>query len=142
MSVDPGPELPLGDPLPQTSAPPVPVLPVATMGQRAGAALLEMILFGACLGIGWVIWWIALWDHGLTPAKSVLKLRVVRPVDGSVPSTLHMAAHELLTKAMLPLVLVTSAVALTDPEHRSLWDHVTKLSVISDRPAEASTEPT
>lgn len=124
---------------PETSLPPV--LRVATMRQRAGAAALELLLFGVCLGVGWVLWWITLWDQGLTPAKAVLKLRVVRVADGSRPSTLHMAAHELLTKLALPLVLVTSAVALTDPGHRSLWDQLTKLSVVSDRPEVARTEP-
>jgi hypothetical protein len=52
-----------------------------------------------------------------------------------------MAAHELLAKLLLPLALVTAAVALVDDDHRSLWDHVTRTVVVRDRPAEAGTEP-
>jgi uncharacterized RDD family membrane protein YckC len=117
-----------------------PQLPQASIGQRVAAGALELLLFGVCLGVGWLLWWIVLWDHGTTPAKSVLKLRVVR-LDGTTPSTWRMAAHELLAKGLLPLILVTSAVALVDDRRRSLWDQATGLVVISDRPEAPGTDP-
>ncbi|MEY2570981.1 MAG: hypothetical protein QOE63_1331 [Acidimicrobiaceae bacterium] len=113
----------------------------ASMGARVGAAALELLLFGICLGIGWLLWWITLWDHGTTPAKAVLKLRVASVVDGGQPSSLRMAAHEALAKLLSPLALVTAAVALVDDDHRSLWDHVTGTVVIRDRQEAASTDP-
>jgi uncharacterized RDD family membrane protein YckC len=114
-------------------APPVVEHDHASIGERVGAAALELLLFGACLGVGWILWWIVLWDHGQTPAKAALKLRVVRVSDGYIPSTGRMAAHELLAKGLLPLALVTGAVALVDQHHRSLWDQVTRTVVIRDR---------
>jgi uncharacterized RDD family membrane protein YckC len=129
------------------AAPPVGDEPAAVsyesagMGARVGAAAIELLLFGICLGIGWLLWWITLWDHGTTPAKAVLKLRVVSAADGSQPSSLRMAAHEVLAKLLSPLALVTAAVALVDDEHRSLWDHVTGTVVIRDRQEAASTDP-
>lgn len=105
----------------------------ASIGQRVGAAALELLLFGACLGVGWLLWWIVLWDNGQTPAKAALKLRVVRASDGYIPPTGRMAAHELLAKGLLPLALVSGAVALVDHDHRSLWDRVTGTVVIRDR---------
>ena len=104
----------------------------ASIGQRVGAAALEVLLFGACLGVGWLLWWIVLWDNGQTPAKAALKLRVVRASDGYIPPTGRMAAHELLAKGLLPLALVSGAVALVDRDHRSLWDRVTGTVVIRD----------
>jgi len=118
--------------LPYDEAPIETGLDHASHAQRAGAAMLELVLFGAGLGIGWLIWWVALWNQGVTPAKSVLKLRVRRVTDGSLPSWRRMAAHELLAKGLLPLALVTAAVALVDGDRRSLWDHVTGVAVVRD----------
>jgi uncharacterized RDD family membrane protein YckC len=112
----------------------------ASIGQRVGAAALELLLFGACLGVGWLLWWIVLWDHGQTPAKAALKLRVVRASDGFIPPTGRMAAHELLAKGLLPLGLVSGTVALVDRDHRSAWDRVTGTVVIRDRRKAAGTE--
>jgi len=121
-----------------------PVLPDyerAAVGARVGAAALELLLFVICLGIGWLLWWITLWDHGTTPAKAVLKLRVASVADGGQPSSSRMAAHEVLAKLLLPLALVTAAVALVDDHHRSLWDHVTGTVVVRDRQEAAGSDP-
>ena len=127
------------------SAPPdVPIAggeELASVGARVGAALLELLLFGICLGVGWLLWWITLWDHGTTPAKAVLKLRIATFADGGQPSSGRMAVHELLAKLLLPLALVTAAVALVDDHRRSLWDHVTRTVVVRDRREAAGTDP-
>lgn len=105
--------------------------PSASYAQRAGAAVLELLLFGVTLGAGWVVWWITLWDSGRTPAKAVLHLRVARLSDGRPPTVGRMALHELLTKLLVPLALITAAVALVDDQRRSLWDHVTGTIVVA-----------
>jgi uncharacterized RDD family membrane protein YckC len=120
--------------------PPTCVLDHASVGQRVGAAMLELLLFGATLGIGWLLWWIVLWDHGKTPAKAVLKLRLVRMKDGSPASTWRVGAHEVLAKGLLPLVLVTIAIALVDHDRRGLWDHMTRTAVVRERAVEASSD--
>jgi len=112
----------------------------ATIGDRVLAAALELALFVLCFGIGWLLWWVVLWDHATTPAKSILKLHVVSATDGSDASSGRMAAHELLAKLLLPLVLVSAAVALVDDDRRGLWEHATRTVVVRDRLEEPGTD--
>jgi uncharacterized RDD family membrane protein YckC len=113
----------------------------ATAVDRVLAAAIELGLFVLCFGLGWLLWWVVLWDHSTTPAKAVLKLRVVDARTGAHASSARMAAHELLAKLLLPLVLVTAAIALVDDDRRGLWEHVTRTAVVRDRLEEASTDP-
>ena len=113
---------------------------VATTGDRVLAAVLELVLFILCFGVGWLLWWVVLWDHATTPAKTVLKLRIVSAVDGTDATSGRMAAHELLAKALLPLMLVSAAVALVDDDRRGLWEHATRTVVVRDRLEEPGTD--
>ena len=113
----------------------------ATVVDRVLVAALELVLFGLCFGVGWLLWWVVLWDHATTPAKAVLKLRIVDVRSGAEASSGRIAAHELLAKLLLPLVLVTGAVALVDDDRRGLWEHLTGTAVVRDRLEEAGTDP-
>src|SRR5437870_7006890 len=75
---------------PPISVPAPELVPLSTakpagVGTRLGCALLEVVLFVAGLGVGWVVWWVALWSRGETPARSILHLELVR-VDGATPA--------------------------------------------------------
>jgi hypothetical protein len=52
-------------------------LPLASVGMRLWGVILESILAVVTLGIGWIIWYLVVVGRGLTPARQVLKLRVV-----------------------------------------------------------------
>lgn len=52
-------------------------LPLASIGMRIWGVILEAILGVVTLGIGWLIWYFVVVGRGLTPARQVLKLRVV-----------------------------------------------------------------
>ena len=60
------------------SVPPDPLSMLASKGRRFGAYLLEIPLTIVTLGIGYIIWMLIVWARGQTPAKQLLKMRVVR----------------------------------------------------------------
>lgn len=49
----------------------------AAISQRIGSYLLESLLQSVTLFIGWAIWSMFTWKDGQTPAKKLLRLRVV-----------------------------------------------------------------
>ena len=51
---------------------------LASRGRRLGAFLLEPLLFAVTLVVGWLIWSLIVYSRGQTPAKQVLKMRVIR----------------------------------------------------------------
>src|SRR4051794_1602934 len=55
---------------------------VSSAGKRFGAFLLEIPLAIVTLGIGWVIWDLILWQDGRSPAKQLLKMRIVDAASG------------------------------------------------------------
>lgn len=52
-------------------------LPLATVGMRIWSVILEAILVVVTLGIGWLIWYFVVVGRGLTPARAILKLKVI-----------------------------------------------------------------
>ena len=54
----------------------------AGIGRRVAAYLLDIVLFFVTLIIGYIIWWLFTLSNGQTPAKQLLKIRVMR-VDGT-----------------------------------------------------------
>ncbi|MGI8662512.1 MAG: hypothetical protein ACR2LQ_04770 [Acidimicrobiales bacterium] len=126
-------------PPPTLQTPPVEIAVVsapdvaAGIGVRVGCALLEMILFVAGLGVGWIIWWVALWSRGSSPARSILHLELVRS-DGSGASRAgRTAARELLAKVLLALAPISAAVWLVG--HRGIWDRATGTTIVRREPA-------
>ena len=55
---------------------------IAGIGSRIGSALLDLILVFATLYIGWLIWAAITAGKGQTPAKQLLKIRVVDATTG------------------------------------------------------------
>ena len=68
----------------------------ASFQHRLGALVLDAILMGLTLGIGWLIWSFIIWGNGQTPAKQILKIRVYNAENGRVVSWGHMALREAL----------------------------------------------
>jgi hypothetical protein len=61
-----------------------------------GAVALDLFLIPVTLGAGWVLWSLALWRSGRTPAKQILHLRVVHPATGAPAGFAAMAKRALL----------------------------------------------
>jgi uncharacterized RDD family membrane protein YckC len=126
-------------------APPAPgaapgvALQLSTPGKRFGAMLLEIVLAIVTLGIGWLIWWVIVWGKATTPAKQLMKMRVVK-VDENRPATWgEMAMRELLGKSVLANVtfgityIIGGIMLLGDDANRqALWDKIAGTTVVED----------
>lgn len=115
----------------------VPALPAGASfsqpGSRLGAALLEGLLAVVTLGIGWLVWSFVLWGKGTTPAKSILKMKVVDATGR--PLTLGaMALRELLLKPIIGgwTLYIGYLWMLWDPNKQALYDKVQKTFVVAD----------
>ena len=70
--------------------------PKASVQHRLGGYFLDLGLALITLGIGWVIWSLIVWRQGLTPAKQILKLRVVAEESRTNATWGHMAIRQFL----------------------------------------------
>ncbi|WP_419927306.1 RDD family protein [Candidatus Poriferisocius sp.] len=121
--------------------------------RRAAEFLLECLLFFVTLVIGWAIWSLVAYGQGQTPAKQILKMRVVRVSDGSTASGWRMAVREIFFKSgfwfaflvatpfpsvaaiffgLACIWLLTGwVVAVRDPAGRTLWDKMLGTVVVT-----------
>ena len=88
-----------------------PELELASQGRRLAAYVLDVVLFGLTLGIGWLIWLLIVGQRGQNPAKQLLGMHVVRE-DGSRAGLGWMLLREIVIKwaAFVVLDLVLSPV--------------------------------
>lgn len=70
--------------------------PKASIKHRLGGYFLDLGLALLTLGIGWVIWSLFAWRNGQTPAKQILKMRVVAEEGRNNATWKHMAIRQLL----------------------------------------------
>ena len=70
--------------------------PKASAQHRLGGYLLDIGLALLTLGIGWLIWSLVAWRNGQTPAKQILKLRVVAEENRTNATWGHMAIRQFL----------------------------------------------
>jgi len=70
--------------------------PKASIKHRLGGYLLDLGLALITLGIGWVIWSLFAWRNGQTPAKQILKMRVVAEENRTNATWGHMAIRQFL----------------------------------------------
>jgi uncharacterized RDD family membrane protein YckC len=131
--------LPPPPPPPSMSpAPPMsrPALPLTSKGKRFLAHLLEAVLVVVTLFIGWIIWSIVLWKKGQTPAKSLLKMRVVKADEYRPLNRGDMALRELVGKFLLSVIpfyqLVSAVFVLFDDRNQAIWDKLVKSVVVDD----------
>lgn len=110
--------------------------PLSSKLKRLGAAILDGLLFLVTLGIGWIIWWVVLWKYGQSPAKSILKMRVIKADTGRCATTGEMALRELVGRWLLGFIpfygLVDAIFVLVDERSQALHDKVAGTVVIDD----------
>ena len=70
--------------------------PKASVQHRLGGFFLDLALIIVTLGIGWMIWSLVAWRSGQTPAKQILKMRVLHESTGKPATWGHMAVREFL----------------------------------------------
>lgn len=118
-------------------------VPLSSIGKRLGGYLLEIVLAVVTLLIGWLVWSFVVWAKGQTPAKALLKMRVVKPATGRSLSWGQMFVREFLVKGVLiGLVLSTitfGIIGLVAPllifggtMRQTLWDRIAKTVVVDD----------
>lgn len=70
--------------------------PKASIKHRLGGYFLDLALAILTLGVGWIIWSLFAWRNGQTPAKQILKMRVVAEEGRNNATWKHMAIRQLL----------------------------------------------
>jgi uncharacterized RDD family membrane protein YckC len=114
-----------------------PAVQLTGAGKRFGAWLLDLLLLMVTLVIGYVIWSIILWGKGQSPAKSILKMRVVaanefRPL-GRGDMALRSLVGKILIGSVVPFYLLISGIfVLADDRNQALWDKIAKSVVVDD----------
>jgi uncharacterized RDD family membrane protein YckC len=107
-------------------------------GVRLGAALLDLLLIVVTCGIGWLIWSVVLWAQSTSPAKKMLKLRVVDIKTGAPATMQQMLMRELLGKYVLGSVTsgITSFIGaimiLVQPSRQGVWDYLSRTTVVRE----------
>ncbi len=95
---------------------------------------------GFTLYIGWIIWTLIILGRGQTPAKQLLKMRIVNVDDGQVVSYGKGFVREFLAKGLFALVvLFTLGLGLIlyfwltwDDKNQELWDKMCDTVVVED----------
>ncbi|WP_428114708.1 RDD family protein [Candidatus Poriferisodalis sp.] len=105
---------------------------------RLGAAILEGVLVGLTLGIGWVIWALFIVQRGQTPAKSLLQLRVIdaqslEPVGFVRMFFVRGLIADLVASVAIILTLgVLMFMPFWDRRNQTLWEKLSGTHVVVD----------
>ena len=104
---------------------------------RIGAALLDGVLMVVTLWIGWFIWSIVLFKESTSPAKKILKMRIVDANTGAPASMQQMVMREIVGKMVLGwvtgVVTLASVIMLwVAPRRQAVWDYVGTTVVVHD----------
>ncbi len=91
------------DPSPATLDPTTMLAPRA---RRFGGYVLEVLLIVLTLGVGWLIWSLVIWQKSQTPAKYLLKMRVVKLESRSGASYGIMFLKSLGISVLFSLILL------------------------------------
>jgi uncharacterized RDD family membrane protein YckC len=112
-------------------------LPLSTGGRRIGSYFLDGVLAIVTLGIGWLIWSMVVWGKGQSPAKSLMKMRVVRLDTNKAASWGQMALRELVGKSILGsitfgITYIVSIFMILGDSRQGVWDKVANTTVVDD----------
>lgn len=119
-----------------------------SLSQRASALLIDYLLVVLTVGIGWIVWATFTLDQGQTPAKQLLKMRVIRKDKEQAAGIGWMVLRELLLKMLVPLLVLfhwqffllvlaiwlaaNLAYLLGKGDNQALWDKMLRTTVITD----------
>jgi uncharacterized RDD family membrane protein YckC len=88
-------------------------------------------------GIGWLIWSIVLWQQSTSPAKKMLKLKIVDFNTGAPATMTQMLLREGLGKIVLGTItgitgLISAVLILVVPGRQGVWDYIAKTTVVRE----------
>jgi uncharacterized RDD family membrane protein YckC len=120
----------------------VPLPPGVTLSTpwlRLGSRIVEGLLGIVTLGIGWLIWAAMIAGSGQTPAKKLLKLRVIgtdtlRPVGFSKMFWMRGIVGNILTSLVcfIPFGFIVLFMPFWDDKNQNLWDKISNTYVVTD----------
>jgi len=111
---------------------------VANPGLRFGSYLLESLLIIVTLGVGWLIWASMIASTGQTPAKRLLKLRVIdantlKPVGfGKMFWVRGLLCGIVAQLAIVCTLGILLFMPFWDKRNQNIWDKVSGTYVVSD----------
>lgn len=110
---------------------------LSSVGKRFGAFLLDTLLAVVTLVIGWLIWSAIIWGRGLTPAKQLLNMRVVKKDTGKAAGWGTMFLREIPCKFIIGIaaaftIYIIYLWPLWDKENQELWDKMVDTVVVDD----------
>ena len=127
---------------PGMNTPLPPGVVVSSVGKRLGGHLLEIVLVIVTVVIGWLIWSFIVWGRSVTPAKQLLKMKVVKKDSGLRASYGTMALRELVGKWLIVNLAIGSLCGLVtivldfmlvwDKDRQELWDKIAGTIVVDD----------
>ena len=102
--------------------------------------MLEVVLIIVTLVVGWLIWSFVVWGDGQSPAKRILRMRVVKVETRQKASWGTMALREIVGKWLIMILLgvvpflplVLDFMLLWDKNRQQLWDKVAGTIVVDD----------
>jgi uncharacterized RDD family membrane protein YckC len=106
---------------------------LADPGRRLAGFVLDVGLFVITLGVGWLAWSVAEWRHGRTPAKRLLRLRVVDAVSGEPVGLRVMLLRQvvyglgivgLFGAVSFGLGWAIAAAFVLSPTRQAMWDRL------------------
>ncbi len=105
---------------------------------RLGCFMLEGVLAFVTLGIGWLIWATLVVGRGQTPAKQLLRLRVInestfRPAGFATMFFLRGIVARLIASILIPLTFgILLFMPFWSPRNQNLWDRLSNTLVVTD----------
>lgn len=127
---------------PAQNTPLPPGVVVSSAGKRLGGYLLEVVLVIVTLVLGWLIWSLIVWGQSTSPAKQLLKMKVLKKDTGLRASYGTMALRELVGKWLIVglvigsicglVAIVLDFMLLWDKDRQELWDKIAGTIVVDD----------
>ena len=117
-----------------------PGIRLSSAGRRLGESLLEGVLVFVTLFVGWLVWAAVVFSRGQTPAKQVLRMRVVRLETRRAAGWGWMFIREVIGKGLVGFVVRLTIVGIVldfwllwDRNRQELWDKIAGTVVVDDR---------